>query len=410
MNLVTPAAWCAALFLASTLFSHTVALRLILLLAGVMLLAADAIWRRWRARDPGGIAYLPPLLLPFGLWAAWAALSFLWTLDPGLTRKELQNEVGYAFLAYWLCFAAAQAAGSARVILGTAALGALGVCTLALLAVWTTPSGTLGSLYGGPGAFASTLLILFPCTLAVTWYAMRRKWRAVLIGLAVALLPLYVLAGYAAHNRIFWFALAAQIVLFVLLLLLGAPSSSSSPRRHSRSFVVSLAALAVAGAAVMAIKVQGERFGSAPGEMAQDVRIALWQSVLGRIAERPLTGSGFGRGMARHELRQEFGNPYFWHSHNQFLDTALQLGWTGLALLLLLLGWTARLGWRLVRSPRDAAFACGCALLAVLAGMVIRNLTDVLWVRQSALLYWGTVGVLLGWGTRASALRQELVR
>ena len=35
MNLVTLAAWCAALFLAATLFSHTVALRLILLFTGV---------------------------------------------------------------------------------------------------------------------------------------------------------------------------------------------------------------------------------------------------------------------------------------------------------------------------------------------------------------------------------------
>ena len=42
--------------------------------------------------------------------------------------------------------------------------------------------------------------------------------------------------------------------------------------------------------------------------------------------------------------------------------------------------------------------ACGTALVAVVAGMLVRNMTDVLWVRQNSLLYWGVVGVLLAWG------------
>jgi hypothetical protein len=33
--------------------------------------------------------------------------------------------------------------------------------------------------------------------------------------------------------------------------------------------------------------------------------------------------------------------------------------------------------------------------------MLVRNMTDVLWVRQAALLYWGTAGFLLGYGTSA---------
>jgi hypothetical protein len=33
--------------------------------------------------------------------------------------------------------------------------------------------------------------------------------------------------------------------------------------------------------------------------------------------------------------------------------------------------------------------------------MVVRNSTDTLLVRQNALLYWGVVGILLGWGGQA---------
>jgi O-antigen ligase len=397
MNLVTLAAWCAALFLAATLFSHTVALRLVLLFAGTALVLAAAL--RARLRDGKEISFTPPLLIPFALWAGWAALSLAWTIDPGITRKELRNEVGYTLLAYWLCFVGAQAASAPRLFVAIGALGAVAVCAVALREIWfTTPGATL-LLYGGPGAFPSTLLILLPCTLAIAWYAARRK-RHVVMSFSIALLALYVVAGYAVQNRVFWFAVGVQIVLFVFLLLVCAPASSA-PNRHTRPFVLTLAALAVAGAAVIVVKVQGDRLGATPSEMREDTRFTLWQSELDRIAERPLAGSGFGRGMLRRGLRNELNNPQLWHSHNQLLDTALQLGWTGLALLLLLLGWTAWLGWGLVCSRNEVAFACGFALLAVLAGMVIRNMTDVLWVRQSALLYWGAVGVLLAWGMRA---------
>jgi O-antigen ligase len=72
----------------------------------------------------------------------------------------------------------------------------------------------------------------------------------------------------------------------------------------------------------------------------------------------------------------------------------------GLLLLLVLLGAIVREAWRLARGPDDWALACGVALLAVVAGMLVRNMTDTLLVRQNALLYWGTVGALLGLSKR----------
>jgi len=79
----------------------------------------------------------------------------------------------------------------------------------------------------------------------------------------------------------------------------------------------------------------------------------------------------------------------------------VQLGITGFVLLWILLGATVREAWRLARSPDTLASACGIALLRIVAGMLIRNMTDVLWVRHNALVYWALVGVLLAWGYRA---------
>ncbi|MGQ0545628.1 MAG: O-antigen ligase family protein [Betaproteobacteria bacterium] len=392
MNLVTPAAWCAALFIAASLFSHTVALRLLLLFGGVLLLVAETI--RSRLRKAGcDAALVPPLLWPFALWAAWAAASFLWTLDPGLTRKEFQNEIVYAFLAFWLCFVAAQAPRAGRIV-GVAAAGALAVCEIAHAQSATQRHNPL-QLHRGPGAFSSTRLSLYTCTLAFAWLAAARRWNKAWIALALGLVPLYFASGYATQNRTLWIGFAVETLLFAALLL-----ARPSQRRHGSLALVAVAGLLIVGIAVALSRVEAER-SAAGGGAANDPRPALWKTVIGKIEERPLTGAGFGRGMFRQELRAQAGSPQIWHSHNLFVDTAVQLGLPGLALLVLLFGWTAALAWRLARSSSDVAFACGLALLPLVAGTIVRNLTDVLWVRQSALLYWAAVGVLLGWGLRA---------
>jgi O-antigen ligase len=397
MNLVTPAAWCAALFLASTLFSHTVALRLLLLFAGLLLILAEGV-RAGLHRRQTAVAFLPPLLLPFAVWAAWATLSLAWSLDPQLTEKELRNEIYYAFGAFWLCFVAAQAPQAPRLVLGALGLGALAVCALALAA-----SAHPLQLHGGPGAFSSTVLILYPCSLAAAWLAWTRRLPRLLVALPLALVPLGVAAGYVSQNRILWIGLAAETAIIAFLLLVRPALG-----RREKMVIGILAAAAITSASALTFKVHGERFGStglsSSRMTAEDPRPLVWRVVLERIEERPFTGTGFGRGILRHELRAEGQNAHLWHSHNLFLDTALQLGWTGLALLLVLFGWTAGLAWRLARSASDIAFACGLALLPVVIGTMVRNLTDVLWVRQSALLYWGVVGVLLAWGLRARKL------
>jgi len=401
MRFLTPTAWCAALFLATTLFSHTVALRLLLLFAGFFLAGAALADARLRSHDRS-VRFAPPLLLPFALWAAWAALSLLWSLEPALTVKELLNEVGYSLLALCLCYVGAQAANAARIFLPVIALAAAAVCAVALRYGWFGLPDSPTWPYGGAGAYTSTLLILFPCTLSFAWLTIVNRWHKSLTAVAIALIALYLVSGYGTLNRTLWIGFAAQIAIAAWFLLTRPSPSPASGRRQTMA-IAATAVLAIAAATAIAARVQSERFGPDSGSLQHDPRLQLWKSVLQRIEERPFKGSGFGRGMARHELRGESGDGNLWHSHNLILDMALQLGAIGVGLFALLIGWTVRLGWKLVRAPDAAAAACGVALLAIVAGMLIRNLTDVLWVRQSALLYWGVVGALLGWGTRAAA-------
>ena len=401
MNLVMLAAWCGAFFLATTLFSHTVALRLMLLFTGFSLVVVAAVQARLR-HENAGLTFIPPLIWPFAAWAGWAALSMLWSLDPELTGKELRNEIAYAFLALCLCFVGAQASNAVRIFVSILALGALAMCGVALWNFCFGPPAFASWPYSGPGTYSSTLLVLFPCTLAFIWFALIRQWPAGYAGAGMVLIALYAVSGYATLNRTLWLGFMAQFGIAALFLL-SRPVRGSVPVRRTRFLIVSVAALALALAAATGVKVHDERAVSNPSAaLAKDPRQPLWKFTWRQIEARPWIGAGFGRGILRHEMREELKNAQLWHSHNQFFDTALQLGAVGVALLLVLLAWTIWLAWRLARAADDVAAACGIALLAVVAGMIIRNLTDVLWVRQSALLYWGTVGVLLAWGSRAA--------
>jgi ADP-heptose:LPS heptosyltransferase/O-antigen ligase len=396
---VTPlslSAWAAGLFVSATLFSHTVALRLLLLLLCTALVVAAII------KDRASLRLLPPLWLAFALWAAWAWLSLAWSVEPERTLKELRNEIVYTALAFWACYVAAQARDAARAIAPVLAAAAVTACAIAL---YHFPQGTEPyhrGLHGGPGNLSSALLTLMPCALLGAWYA-RRTGRVPVLVSSLALAVLFVVAAYTALNRTIWFGFAVQLLLVGAVLVWRRRAGVVSAR--VKVIGALLAVGVIGGAAFVSAHIYAEREpnGAAAGKLSEDPRLKLWPQVMERIQERPLTGFGFGRGALRQMLNAEFNDPLLWHAHNLFLDMVVQMGVLGLLLLLVLLGATVREGWRMARSSDDLAAACGLAVLAIAAGMVIRNVTDTLWVRQNALLYWGVLGILFAWSQRPPA-------
>jgi O-antigen ligase len=385
------AALCTALFLGTTLFSHTVALRLIVgglaaLLCMIML-----------AREPNGVSELPPIWLPFLLWAAWSATSLAWSLEPERSEKELRNEVIYTGVALWTCYVAAQARHAARIMLPVAAGVVTLLCALALYHFRQGFESYATGLHSGPGNLSTALITLLPCGVMAAWYGRRVAWPRASLWSALFLAVLLA-AAYTTFNRTIWVAFGLELLIIGVFL---AARQRVLAAARGRQLAAALAIAVVAATAFATLHIQEQRAASGGLEISHDQRLMLWPEVVEYIEERPLTGYGFGRGLLRKSLNEDFNNGLLWHAHNIFLDMALQLGLPGVALFVLLLAATLREGWRLARAPDARAAACGIALLAVLAGMVVRNATDTLLVRQNALLYWGVVGVLLAWGRQA---------
>lgn len=397
-------AWVAALFLAVDLFPHTVAMRLLLLVGGVALAVIGMGLRKARAAGTE-VDLVPPLLLPFALWATWAALSLLWSTEPARSLKEFKNEIGYVLLAFWMCYIAAQHRAAPRIFAGVVGVGALLACAVVLYFFWFPAPWVLRlGLHNGPGDQTSALLTLMPCALVGAWLAAKRKMRRSVRLASIALPVVFVASAYATLNRTVWLGFAAEVLLLGVLLR-NQLGFVEQRRTGSGRWWVVVVALVVVGAGVgTMLYMQRDRTEHGWARpLTGDLRLKLWPDVVRSIKERPLTGYGFGRGMIRHSLFRELDNHALWNAHNLVLSVAVQLGLPGVALLLVLLYATARAGWRLARSSDPVTAACGAALVAVVCGMFIRNMTDMLWARQNALLYWGVVGALLAWGRGGSA-------
>jgi len=368
-----------------------VALRLVLLALALACAGSAA------ARQPRSLRILPPVWLPFLLWAGWAALAIIWSVEPGRSAKEFRNEIVYAGLAYFVCYIGAQAPRAARIFLPVAGAATTLLCAIA---IYSFPQGNEHyqvGWHGGSGDLSSALLVLMPCVLVAGWHGTRAGY-AKALHLSLALAGLILVAAYTTLNRTVWIGFAAEMVLLAGLLI---TREGAADRRRIRTAGVVLALAVIAGCALVSVRVQAQREAMDPAaSLTSERRIKLWPEVLQQIEQRPLTGYGFGRGLLRGTFTEELNEPILWHAHNFFLDIALQTGLPGLALFLLLLGAIAREGWRALRSGDGMRMACGLALFGVLTGMVVRNMTDTLLVRQNALLFWALVGVLLAGARR----------
>jgi len=391
----TAAAVVAALFLASSMFGHTVALRLLLLGTGLIVTAMVAFQPRKDVR------LLPPIWLPFLLWGVWALLSLGWSIEPERSWKEWRNEVFYTGGALWICYVAAQMPHALRIFPLVAAAAATLVCGAALFTFWQGWPQYADGWHGGPGDHSSALVVLMPLAAMAGWYGVRARqyWTAIA---GIGLVGLFLASTYTTLNRAIWLALAVQFVaLGGFLLMRSELGAGRSGKARARTYA--WASVALACCATLILSVQGHREGmGVVRALDQDTRFALYPQILERIRAQPLLGYGFGRGLLRESLQTELKStdPHLWHAHNLFLEALVQLGIPGLVLLLAIVWAIGQRAWHYARDADELRAACGMALFAVLAGTVARNMTDFLLVRQNALLFWGVVGALVALGAK----------
>lgn len=300
--------------------------------------------------------------------ALWLSLR-LGLQQTGVGTAGLLDPVGgyvdWLFPLLFLPMAAFTQRGGLPRLAGLWLLALLGLLTgvLAFLAGhgWTTlwSGARLGFHLERPlgvGLYAGTFLLVLVAT-GRLWWSAPAPWRWPARGLGLALVALLLQVVLSAQNR------STFLALPVALLAMGAAWLVSQGRlRVSRGGVAAAAALAVLGAALVAVNLETlrQRVGAEretwsalrEGELEAapitsiTIRLHLWRSALAQAVEAPLIGHGFGgiHGIAGEDpsgrRATETAGRYD-HFHNSYIQLLWSQGligtglWAALGLALL---------------------------------------------------------------------------
>lgn len=393
----------AALFLTLLPVNHTMAMRLLCLF-----LAALAAARHFLGGGTPALA--PPLKLALALWAGLASLSLLWSANPLFSLNEVKSEIGYGMLAFLSFFVLTRGETEWRLWRYCLAAGTLASAALMI----GSNRAHLGNFHAydwnwvhGFVPYSTYLALVFPFLLSLWIATPLRDFPRNLLWL----LPLpFLFAGYATLNRMFWLSLGATLLVYALLWRRGG--ADAGRRRHA--FLATGAALALVALLFVTVAMQRPPQANAPPSGGLDAythiastfsdseRYRIWDFWLARGAEHPWRGIGFGRDLPAQVHAgmkpADWTLPMFSHAHNLFINYFVQLGAGGLFVLSLLLGALLREFWKVYRLPGGKGALAGICGIALVLTLIGKNLTDDLFWRNDALLFWALAGMTLGYG------------
>jgi O-antigen ligase len=376
--------------------NHTMAMRL----TALVLTAGSAFYF---ALQRGLISRIP-LKIPLLAWIGIATLSLIWSQDPTFSLQEIKVEIGYGVLAFASCFLLAQHERAWHLWF-SALLAGFGA-TLAI-ALFRHPSLQAWQTYDwewqhGFVAYSTYLATLLPFALYLLHPA---RTFAPPLPVRILLIPAILFAGYATLNRMFWVTAAITVLIFFIL----AWARQEATRRSTSLAAGALATLLAVGLLFSTVvkeraPADGTTQAAFSDTFKHSERYQIWSFWINRIEDRPMSGVGFGRDLPKRvyaDLKPaNWEPPYFAHAHNLFLNYALQLGLPGLLVLLFLFAALIGRFWHFYRSDNPQVSLIGVCGIALVSAIISKNMTDDLFWRGNALLFWALSGMLLGYGTR----------
>lgn len=305
--------------------------------------------------EPG---WLPLSLSPDLTWQAFLALlppiaAFLGILSiPQSTTARL---IGVYLVAAVL-----------SVLLGAAQLASGGQ----QLYVWaTTAAGSVNGLFANRNHLATLLVALLPFATVMGAAALRRRHddRRLPLWFGAVFIGIVVIGLAAIRSRAGIILLGPSIILSLLAAWIAAGRGRPGP------VLIGAAAALVAGlVAISAVALPPvlERFDS---QAAPEGRFENWPIVAQASDDYLPLGSGIGSFDAVFrsvEPLETLDPTFFNHAHNDYLETWLEAGWLGAALLIAFLVWFGRRTWAAWRAgtsrERDLQRAASVGILMMM--------------------------------------------
>ncbi|HTW86146.1 MAG TPA: O-antigen ligase family protein [Candidatus Sulfotelmatobacter sp.] len=323
------------------------------------------------ARHSAGLAALIRSSWLVVALVALAVLSTLWSDDPGATARRAIGLVGTTACAYFIV-----SRFTLESFIDTFAVVVIAAAVLSLAVVIVSPDAGLMHLeYAGAlrGIFAHKnrlgLFLAFGI-ITVAMAAWRRRGAPSAFFWAGGVLCLVELAATRS----------ATALLTLLVCAVAMVVAFAANRRRARPLIAGIVVLAVAlvaGAALATDGTQNPVFALLGRDATLTGRLEIWTHVVQAIAAHPLVGYGYdvfwepGGSFLQFNPGTSGWRPF--HAHDGYLELALDLGLVGLAMMVVVLGQSARAGWRFVM--RRYTFDRACPL-AALAFFVTLNISE----------------------------------
>ena len=177
-------------------------------------------------------------------------------------------------------------------------------------------------------------------------------------------------------------------------------AAANGGTRPLRIVSVAAALFATAALAASIADRSAMQFAGAADSLERDVRPRIWSVAWEKFKQAPLIGHGFGREILASDFIPQtppvLNHPQIRHGHNVFVDMALGLGLVGLAAFVAVLVLLAGEYAGYVRSPALAPL--GVIGFMVIAGFLVKCLTDDFLHRHNALVFWALNAMLVGSG------------
>jgi O-antigen ligase len=384
------------LFLLALPITHTVALRLLTLV--ITFVMAAVVYTR-------GEREKPPCLAVWLLWLGAALLSLASAVDLDYSLREIKTEIGYGILAFSAFFILTRRWQHFVTLSAIMLIGFWILSCAALFDSLTGSSWNMTGFYGGVGDFSTYQITLLPVLLLLAYFQYQKR-PALTLSLGALSTLLFLLTALMTMNLMLWISLILQLLT---LLFLGL-------RQHGRlKLTVALLSMVIALSGLVSVGVMKGRIPSLTPQglsamFKQDVRVAHWSRVTDIIAQQPFRGDGFGRATLGKAHPEVLTRPALWHSHNLFLDAAIQMGIQGALILALLFVCLSRqfLGYRIDQN-RDL-HAIGVVGMVLIVGILSKSMTDNFFQRHLSLLFWAEAGMLLGLARRLARGQIEALR
>jgi len=317
----------------------------------------------------------------------WALIALITAIDPSHSLHEILTKMSRQFLLFFLSFFIVKEIPVGKVkwlfffVLASAALMSAYAC----YQFYQSPLFFINRVHGFTGAFyrLSALLVLSIPLVIITAFSFQ-GW---LKRLSFIVIPILFAALFFTFTRSAWIAVIVEALIFAGIFLKKYRTLSFA---LSAATVLIIAGLSFKSVIPHQILIHG----------SEEPRIEAVKLSFEIIRKYPLTGIGYGK----ETFSKHYPDTYVKHAHNIFLNTAVETGLVGLALLAAILGIVLKnflfAIWH-EKTPEKRLLLSG--IFASFIGFLFLNLFDYMYHGWPGQMFWMIIGIgfaLIGTSTQ----------